>query len=130
MYKYGKRSKSRMKGIDKRLREVLDHLIKIMDVTIIEGKRSAKTQQEYFIKGKSKLDGITKKSQHQIGKAVDLAPYPIDWNDRDRMHYMGGMLRGIGLMLGYKLRYGGDWDGDGQTKDNKFDDLVHIEIRD
>jgi len=130
MYKYGKRSKSRMKGIDPRLKEVLDHLIEIMDVTIIEGVRSAKKQAEYFKNGKSKIDGKSKKSQHQKGKAVDLAPYPIDWDDRDRMHYMGGMLRGIGHMLGYKLRYGGDWDGDGVTKDNKFDDLVHIEIRD
>lgn len=130
MYKYGKRSKSNMEGIDKRLKEVLNHLIKIMDVTIIEGKRSTKTQQEYFSKGKSKLDGVNKKSQHQLGKAVDLVPYPVDWNNRDGMYYMGGMLRGIGHMLGYNLRYGGDWDGDGKTKDNKFDDLVHIEIRD
>ena len=129
MYKFGKRSKSRLKGIDPRLREVLDELIKIMDVTIIEGVRSTEKQQEYFKKGKSKIDGIKKKGQHQIGKAVDLAPYPIDWNDRDRFYYMGGMLRGIGQMLGYKLRFGGDWDGDGQTKDNSFDDLVHIEIR-
>jgi len=126
---YGKRSKRRMKGIDPRLRKVLDELIKIMDVTIIEGVRSAEKQQEYFIKGKSKIDGITKKGQHQKGKAVDLAPYPIDWEDRDRMHYMGGMLRGIGHMMGYKLRWGGDWDRDGETKDNNFDDLVHIEIR-
>ena len=129
MYKFGKRSKSRLKGIDPRLREVLDELIKIMDVTIIEGVRSTEKQQEYFKKGKRKIDGIKKKGQHQIGKAVDLAPYPIDWNDRDRFYYMGGMLRGIGHMLGYKLRFGGDWDGDGQTKDNSFDDLVHIEIR-
>ena len=42
---------------------------------------------------------------------------------------MGGMLRGIGHMMGYKLRWGGDWDRDGETKDNNFDDLVHIEIR-
>jgi len=130
MYKYGKRSLSRLKGIDPRLREVLDHLIKIMDVTVIEGVRSAKTQAKYFKDGKSKIDGVSKKSQHQKGKAVDIAPYPIDWNDRDRLHLMGGMLRGIGLLLNYKLRWGGDWDSDGVTKDNKFDDLVHIEIRD
>jgi len=27
------------------------------------------------------------------------------------------------------VRVGCDWDGDGQTKDNNFDDLVHIELK-
>jgi len=130
MPKFGKRSLKRLKGVDTRLVSVLNKLIKIMDVTIIEGVRSAEKQLEYFESGKSKIDGIKKKGQHQLGNAVDLAPYPIDWDDRDRMHYMGGILIGIGHMMGYKLRWGGDWDRDGETKDNSFDDLVHIEIRD
>ena len=130
MPKFGKRSLKRLEGVDTRLVSVLNKLFKIMDVTIIEGVRSAEKQLEYFESGKSKIDGIKKKGQHQLGNAVDLAPYPIDWDDRDRMHYMGGILIGIGHMMGYKLRWGGDWDRDGETKDNSFDDLVHIEIRD
>jgi len=31
--------------------------------------------------------------------------------------------------MGLKIRWGGDWDMDTQTKDNKFDDLVHFELR-
>ena len=130
MPKFGKRSRQRLKGVDQRLVSVLNELIKIMDVTIIEGVRSTEKQQEYFSKGKSKIDGINKKGQHQLGKAVDLAPYPINWDDRDRMHYMGGMLRGIGKQLNLNIRWGGDWDSDGEVADNSFDDLVHIEIRD
>ena len=101
-----------------------------MDVTIIEGVRSTKKQQKYFKSNASKIDGIKKKSQHQLGKAVDLMPYPIDWNDRERIHYMGGMLRGIASQHpDINARWGGDWDSDGEIKDNSFDDLVHIEIR-
>ena len=129
MPKFGKRSKERLKGVDAKLVNVLNELIKIMDVTIIEGVRSKEKQYEYFLKGKSKIDGIKKKGQHQLGKAVDLAPYPIDWSNRDSFYYMGGMLRGIAQQMGVKVRYGRDWDGDGKTKDNRFDDLVHIEIR-
>ena len=44
MYKFGKRSKERLKGVDHRLIMILDELIKIMDVTIIEGLRSAERQ--------------------------------------------------------------------------------------
>ena len=129
MPKFGKKSKERLKGVDTKLVNVLNELIKIMDCTIIEGVRSEEKQQEYFKKGKSKIDGITKKGMHQLGKAIDLAPYPIDWNDRDRFHYMGGMIRGIAKQLNVNVRWGGDWDSDGQTKDNSFDDLVHVEVR-
>lgn len=126
VYKFGKRSKERLKGVDHRLIMILDELIKIMDVTIIEGLRSAKRQEQLLKKGATKV----KYSKHMEGKAVDLAPYPIDWEDRDTFHYMAGMVRGIGHLLNIKVRVGADWDSDGNTKDNSFDDLVHIELVD
>ena len=125
MPRFGKRSKERLKGVNSKLINVLNELIKIMDVTIIEGLRTEARQNELVAQGKSK----TKYSKHLEGKAVDLAPYPIDWDDRERFHYMGGMLRGIGKQLKVDLRWGGDWDSDGEIKDNGFDDLVHVEIR-
>jgi len=126
MPKFGKRSKERLKGVNSKLVNVLNQLIKIMDVAIIEGVRSAERQEELLKKGATKV----KYSKHMEGKAVDLAPYPIDWNHRERFHYMGGMIRGIGKQLGVNVRWGGDWDSDGEIKDNSFDDLVHVEIRD
>ena len=126
MYKFGKRSRERLKGVDSKLVNVLNELIKIMDVTIIEGLRSKERQQELLAQGKTK----TKYSKHITGKAVDLAPYPIDWNDREMFHYMGGMLRGLGKAMGVNIRWGGDWDSDGDVKDNGFDDLVHVELID
>ena len=125
MYKFGKRSRDRLKGVDSRLVNVLNELIKIMDVTVIEGLRSAERQKELLAKGATKV----KYSKHMEGKAVDIAPYPIDWDDRERFHYMGGMIRGIAKALNLNIRWGGDWDSDGEIKDNKFDDLVHIEIK-
>ena len=92
MYKFGKKSKERLRGVHPKLVNVLNELIKIMDVTIIEGLRSEERQKELLEQGKTK----TKFSKHIKGKAVDLAPYPIDWEDRERFHYMGGMIRGIG----------------------------------
>lgn len=126
MYKFGKRSRERLKGVDARLVNVLNELIKIMDVTIIEGLRSKERQEQLLAQGKTK----TKYSKHIEGKAVDLAPYPIDWEDREMFHYMGGMLRGLGKAMGVNIRWGGDWDSDGDINDNKFDDLVHVEIKD
>jgi len=125
MPRFGKRSKERLKGVDSRLVNILNELVKIMDVTIIEGLRTKERQEELVSQGKSQ----TKFSKHIEGRAVDLAPYPVDWEDRERFHYMGGMIRGIGKQMGVNVRWGGDWDSDGEIKDNKFDDLVHVEIR-
>lgn len=126
MPRFGKTSKKRLKGVDDRLVKVLNELIKIMDVTIIEGLRTGERQKELLKKGATKV----KYSKHMEGKAVDLSPYPIDWENRDGFHYMGGMIRGIAKQLNVKVRWGGDWDSDGDVKDNGFDDLVHVEILD
>ena len=123
---FGKRSKERLKGVDIKLQHILRRLVKIMDVTIIEGLRTQERQNELVAKGASK----TKYSKHIEGRAVDVAPYPIDWEDRERFHYMGGMLRGIAHEMGVKIRWGGDWDSDGEIADNSFDDLVHVELID
>ena len=126
MFRFGKKSKERLKGVDARLVRVLNELIKIMDVTIIEGVRSSERQEELLKQGLSKV----KYSKHMEGKAVDLAPYPIDWDDLERFYYMGGMIRGIGKELGINVRWGGDWDSDGNIRDQSFNDLVHVEIKD
>jgi len=138
MPKFGRRSKSRLKGVDARLVSVLNEVVKYFDITVIEGLRSQERQNELVEQGKSK----TKFGKHVQGKAVDIAPYPIDWNARDDFHYLGGFVLGIAAKLGVNVRWGGDWSSPSldkdvmagreqrTTKDNGFDDLVHFEIRD
>ena len=132
MPNFGKRSKNRLKGVDHRLVMVLNEVVKYFDITVIEGMRSQERQDQLVKEGKSK----TKFGKHTQGKAVDIAPYPIDWNARDDFHYLGGFVLGIANQLGIKIRWGGDWnassffEGKRTTKDNKFDDLVHFELLD
>jgi len=132
MARFGKRSRERLKGVDPRLVVVLERVCKHFDITVIEGLRSQERQNELVEQGKSK----TKFGKHVQGKAVDVAPYPIDWNARDDFHYLGGFVLGVAASMGVKLRWGGDWNasstfqGQRTTKDNNFDDLVHFEILD
>ena len=138
MPKFGKRSRQRLKGVDARLVSVLNEVVKYFDITVIEGLRSQERQNELVKQGKSK----TKFGKHVQGKAVDIAPYPIDWESRDDFHYLGGFVLGIAAKLGVNVRWGGDWSSPSldkdvmagreqrTTKDNGFDDLVHFEIQD
>lgn len=131
MPRFGKRSKQRLKGVDSRLVNVLNEVVKYFDITVIEGLRSQERQNELVAQGKSK----TKFGKHVQGKAVDIAPYPIDWNARDDFHYLGGFVLGVASKMGIDVRWGGDWSDSSlsknarTTKDNNFDDLVHFEIK-
>ena len=125
MPRFGRRSRERLKGVNAKLVNVLNELIKIMDVTIIEGVRSKERQAELLEKGATKV----KYSRHMEGKAVDLAPYPIDWKDRERFHLFAGFVLGIAKSMGINLRWGGDWNQNWEVDDNKFDDFPHFELR-
>ena len=131
MPRFGKRSKERLRGVDARLVNVLNEVVKYFDITVIEGLRSQKRQDELVAEGKSK----TKFGKHVLGKAVDIAPYPIDWQARDDFHLLGGFVLGVASQMGVNVRWGGDWSasslykGKRTTNDNSFDDLVHFELK-
>jgi peptidoglycan L-alanyl-D-glutamate endopeptidase CwlK len=131
MPRFGKRSRERLKGVDAELLNVLNEVVKYFDITVIEGLRSQERQNELVAQGKSK----TKFGKHVQGRAVDIAPYPIDWDARDDFHYLGGFVLGIAAKMGVDIRWGGDWNasskfqGKRTTKDNSFDDLVHFELK-
>ena len=129
MPRFGTRSKSRLHTCDGRLIELFNKVVKEFDCTVIEGHRGKDAQNKAYNKGNSKLKFPHGKHNKSPSVAVDVAPYPIDWKDRDRFHYFGGYVLGIAKSLGLNIRWGGDWDQDTQTKDNKFDDLVHFEIK-
>ena len=128
MARFGKRSRSRLKGVNPKLVNILNEAIKLMDLTILEGLRSVERQKELVASGASK----TMKSKHLKGMAVDVTPYPVDFDSAkgiNRHYYMAGILRGVAHMMKISVRSGADWDSDGEIKDQKFNDLVHLELK-
>lgn len=130
MYKFGKISKERLKTCDDRLQLVCNEVIKVYDFSILEGIRNKETQDKFYIEGKSKVKYPNSKHNYKPSKAVDIAPYPIDWEDRERFFILAGIMFGIASQLGIRLRWGGAWKGLEGLKNNSFDDLVHFEIID
>ena len=129
MPKFSKKSLSKLETCDKRLQDLFLRVVKKFDCTILEGHRSKDRQNKLFDEGKSKLKYPKGKHNSLPSKAVDVAPYPIDWNDRERFTYFAGYVLGIAYQMGLKIRWGGDWDMDTKVKDNNFDDLPHFEIK-
>ena len=129
MAKFGRKSLEKLRTCHPDIVRICNELIKIMDVSVLEGVRTVEAQEENVRTGRSKImNSKHLKQTDSFSHAVDLAPYPIDWADKDRFIYMQGMIRGIASQLNIKIRSGIDWDGDGEIKDHTFFDGPHFEL--
>ena len=130
MPKFGKTSRKRLKTCDEDLQALFEEVVKYFDCSVIEGHRNEARQNKAFEDGNSKVKFPKGRHNSKPSKAVDVAPYPIDWEDRERMTYFAGFVKGIAYMMGIPIRWGGDWNNNTILKDNNFDDLPHFELRD
>ena len=129
MAKFGKTSRERLGTCEKDLQLLFKEVVRNFDCSIVCGHRGEKDQNEAYKRGNSKVKYPRGRHNAKPSRAVDVAPYPIDWTDRDRFHYFAGYVMGIASQMGIDIIWGGDWDGDTDLKDNAFDDLVHFELR-
>jgi peptidoglycan L-alanyl-D-glutamate endopeptidase CwlK len=139
-------------GVDSDLRQVAmwvdEH---VCPAVALEGHRPNARQAELYAKGASK---IKKDGPHNSypSRALDMSPDPIPerWGgfpepDEDgrvdleevkvaakhlaKFYYLAGAMKARAASVDLDLRWGGDWDGDGDFLDNGFDDLVHYEVQ-
>lgn len=124
-YTLGKRSLERLVGVHPDLVRVVKRAIELTDhdFSVIEGVRTLETQRAYVAKGVSK----TMNSRHITGHAVDLYPVgrPTPWG---KCHVVKTAMFAAARELGVSIRWGGDWDMDGDSKDEKFYDGPHFEL--
>ena len=132
MSKFSHTSIARLDTCDERLRRVFKTVVLRHDCSILCGLRRKADQDEAFRAGKS-----TKRwpnSKHnvvggELSRAVDVAPYPIVWDDSERFNRFAFYVFGVADVMGVSLRWGGNWDGDDDLADQSFYDLVHFEVR-
>jgi hypothetical protein len=122
-------SKKRLSTCDKKLQTLFNEVVKHFDCSVLCGHRGEEEQNKAYKAGNSQKQFPHGKHNKLPSNAVDVAPYPIDWDDRERFQYFAGFVLGTAKQLNINIRYGGDWDGDNDLKDNNFDDLVHFEIK-
>lgn len=136
--KFGNRSQKHLDTCDPVLQRIAQRALSygVMDFSVIEGHRTIARQQQLFAEGKTQIDGITSKGEHNEmpSLAFDLLPYPHEingvnvWADRQRFSVLAGLIYAAAAEEGAKVRWGGDWDGDGNNADSTFNDLPHFEL--
>ena len=117
-YKLGIRSLQNLSGVHPDLVAVVKRAIQIteVDFTVIEGIRSRERQKQLVAKGASK----TMNSRHITGHAVDMVPWPIDWDDLERFEIMAEAMKQAAEELDIPIVWGGDW--------KTFYDAPHFEL--
>ena len=117
-YKLGTRSMQSLSGVHPDLVAVVKLAITIteVDFTVIEGVRNINRQRELVKKGAS----TTMNSRHITGHAVDMVPWPVDWNDLERFEIMSEAMKAAAAELEIPIKWGGDW--------KSFYDAPHFEL--
>ena len=129
MPRFGKTSREKLSTSHEDLQKVFNEVIKHVDCSVIEGHRGQERQDKLLLEGKTKVQYPLGRHNASPSNAVDVVPYPVDWNDRERFHLFAGFVLGIARSMGIKLRWGGDWNMNFEVDDNKFDDFPHFELR-
>ena len=143
MPRFGERSRARLATIEPRLRGVLIAVMSTAlntrddDFSVLTGRRGKADQDEAVALGRShaswpdsahncaladdsKPPHLWAEDPDGLSLAVDLAPYPIDWQDVERFHHLAGRVMQQAAVMDVGLRWGGDF--------RHLKDLGHFEL--
>lgn len=120
MPKFSNISKAHLITCHDDLQIICTQAIAVMDFTVLCGWRGEEEQNELYRQGKS--NAMFGQSKHNFlkSKAVDLAPYPIDWDNKERFARLAGIIEAIAYKNDIKIKWGGDF--------KSIVDMPHFEL--
>ena len=142
MPNFGTRSRENLETCHPDLQILFNAVIREIDCSVTCGYRNEADQEKAFKSGNSKAHYPHGKHNSNPSNAVDVLPYPVDWNDLDRFYWFSGwvlakaeILRNVGE-ISHKIKWGGNWRGikDGKIdfsyniRSDVLDDLPHYEL--
>ncbi|MFC0178984.1 M15 family metallopeptidase [Thorsellia kenyensis] len=128
-FKFSEVSLNNLKGVHPDLVKVVTLALhkSTVDFRVIEGLRTKERQRDLFAKGASQ----TMNSRHITGHAVDCAPWingTIPWKDKPKFKAISDAMFEAAKELGVHIRWGGDWNENGRSDDERFYDGPHFEL--
>ena len=93
-----------------------------MDFSVLCGHRNEEDQNAAYRSGVSKARWGESEHNSLPSKAVDICPWPVDWEDRESFARLIGRIEHIADQLGIEIRWGGDFES--------LSDMPHIELID
>lgn len=106
---FSQQSLDKLATVDRRLYDICTEVIKVFDFTAICGHRNKEDQDKAVAAGRSKTPWPTSRHNSSPSQAVDLAPYPIDWNDLEKFRELNSHMQDAAEKLGIAIEWGGDF---------------------
>lgn len=103
------------------LQRLFHEVIKHRDCTVLCGYRGQEEQEQAFREGKSKAHFGQSKHNQQPSRAVDVLPYPINWEDLNGIREFAGFVQGVAASMNIQISWGGKFPG--------FFDGPHFELK-
>lgn len=100
-------SLDRLMTCDTRLQDVVRAAAKRYDFIVLCGHRGQEDQERAFAEGKSRLHFPHSKHNTTPSLAVDLAPFPINWDDVLRFDHLSTVMLEEAAKLQVPLEWGG-----------------------
>lgn len=123
--KFGRKSKAVLITCHPELQRLMNEVIKYFNFSALSGRRTQEEQDDLVRKGLSK-----RKDSYHVNDpslAIDIAPYPIDWNNIDRFCYLAGLVKMKAYDMGIPITWGRNWDNDQDFDDQIFMDYGHFQ---
>lgn len=128
MPKFSARSLKARAELHPTLQTLVDEAIKEIDFVILDAQRGRAEQEKAFKGGFSKARFGQSAHNYIPAVALDIVPYPIDFNNIEGFKAIAKTFMKIAKAKKLPVRWGGDWDMDGDWKDEKFLDWGHFEL--
>lgn len=122
MPSFSRKSRERLITCDQRLQLICLEAIAETDFAVICGFRNKEEQEKAYEGGFSKAKWGQSPHNRLPSKAVDLVPYPIDWNNIERFEELAVVIKRIADTHNIKIKWGGDF--------KSFKDYPHFELED
>lgn len=127
MPKFSRASAQRLATCHKDIRAVCEQLIKTFDFSVTCGHRGKSDQDAAYKAGNSKVRFPNSAHNKLPSMAVDIVPYPVDWNDIGRFKEMAAAFFAVANLLKergeitHEFRWGGNW--------RTLKDYPHFEVK-
>jgi len=122
MPSFGKASLTSRAQLHPKLQALFDAAIKEVDFKILDAMRGRKAQEAAFKSGNSKVHFGDSAHNWKPAVAADLFPAPYDWDNIAAFKALAVVILRIAKEQGTPIRWGGDFNMDGnKTKSDSWD---------
>lgn len=122
MPSFSSKSQQKLSTCEQPIQDLFNEVIKHVDCTILDGHRDEERQNKAFKEGNSKARFPQSKHNTYPSRAIDVIPYPVDWEDIPRFHEFAGLVKGLAISMNINIKWGGHF--------KSFFDGPHFQLED